>query len=99
MKIKTALEHSDECSGTWIMSDGTKCHWTEGRSSSIVCVLPDATVLAIPVSDLEYSKEDYPGHEELINLIIQSSEEGPDPEEVRAMTTEEEAEFETARDC
>jgi hypothetical protein len=97
MRIALSLEHGDEVSGTWIMDDGTKCFWSEGRSSGIVCVLPNRDVLDIPVWAMDASKAEHPAHTELIDLLIESTEEGPDPIESRAMTPAEEAEHEAAR--
>ena len=94
MRIKTSLEHSDTVSGTWIMDDGTKCYWTEGRSTGIICVKPNGEVLDIPVYAMGDHRDDAP---ELIDLLIKSSEEGPNPVETREMTEAEEAEHAAAR--
>jgi len=97
MQIQTALEHSDEASGTWIMNDGTKCHWTEGRSSSIVCVLPDGKTLDMEAARLDSYLEEEPQHADLITTLIEATENGPDTEEWRAMTPAEETEHKQAR--
>jgi hypothetical protein len=94
MRIETALEHSDTVSGTWVMDDGTKCYWSEGRSSTIVCVRPDGEVIDIPCSHIDSYKDQAP---ELVTILIESIEGGPDPEECRMMTPEEEAEHKAAR--
>lgn len=36
MKPIEVLSHSDSVSGTTIMEDGRRAHWTEGRSSQVV---------------------------------------------------------------
>lgn len=41
IKGSKILSHPDEVSGTTIFPDGTKCHWTEGRSSTCYFILPD----------------------------------------------------------
>ncbi len=97
MHIVTVLEHSDECSGTWITSDGTKCYWTEGRSSSIICILPNGKKLDIPAATIERYKKDHPEHAELIDLLIDTMDNGPDAQEWAAMTPEQEQEHENAR--
>ena len=94
MKIKTSLVHSDEVSGTWIMDDGTRCYWSEGRSSGIICVRPDGEIMDIPVYAMDDYRDDAP---ELVDLLIKSTEEGPDPDESREMTELEEIEHEAAR--
>lgn len=34
--MSMTLSHSDGCSGTTIMSDGTKVYWTEGNSEAVI---------------------------------------------------------------
>lgn len=88
MKITTVLQHSDEVSGTYILDDGTKCFWTEGRSSLIVCRRPDGTLIDFPASRIESLRDKYP---ELADCLSAAMEEGVDAE-YRAMTPAEEAE-------
>ena len=89
MKIKTVLEHSDEVSGTWVLEDGTKCYWTEGRSSSVVCVKPDGSTLKAPVFAMDGLAKEEP---EIAKCLIQASDEGADADEYLPMTMEEEQE-------
>lgn len=96
MKIKTVLEHSDEVSGTWVMCDGTKCHWTEGRSSTMVCVLPSGESLSVDCGRINRLSPIGGDHAELIGVIVEAMDNGPDAEEWRAMTPEEEAEHDKA---
>jgi hypothetical protein len=81
----TILMHPDEVSGTTILGDGTKCHWTEGRSSFVTVAHPDGRKERIP------SASTHP----IILAINKVDEVGAD--EVRQMTPNEEAEWETAR--
>lgn len=103
MHIVTVLEHSDECSGTWITNNGTKCHWTEGRSSDIICILPNGKKLEILASTLiagqfiERYKKAHPENAELIDLLIDTMDNGPNAQEWAAMTPEQEQEHEKAR--
>jgi len=83
MKIVKVLNHSDEVSGTFLMEDGSKAFWTEGRSSETVIHHPDGRVEMIPAA--EAAEYDF-------------GENGPDEDcEIRCMTPAEESEWETAR--
>jgi hypothetical protein len=85
MKEAKVLNHGNlGIGGTTIMDDGTKCHWTEGRSSRMVIVSPDGTKTILAVYDDEarpYLMED--GVDDSV--------------EIRMMTPAEEAEWEAAR--
>lgn len=93
MQIATVLEHSDTVSGTWITDDGTKCHWTEGRSSWITCVRPDGSTIEFPASGIEDLRDDDPA---LVDCLSAAMEEGVDAE-YRVMTPAEEAEHRASR--
>ena len=41
--MSITLVHSDECSGTTILDNGTKVHWTEGAGYAVI-VHPDGRV-------------------------------------------------------
>lgn len=94
MRITLALDHSDEVSGTWIFEDGSKAYWTEGRSSCILCVLPDGRELDVPCWAMDDYRDEAPA---LIDALIDATENGPDAIAHRAMTPGEEAEHDTAR--
>jgi hypothetical protein len=91
VKIKLALEHSDEVSGTWIMDDGTRCYWSEGRSSLINCIRPDGSRMDFPCLPLSTSDA------ELVACLTDTLENGPDSEDWRMMTPSEEAEHDAVR--
>ena len=92
MRITETLAHSDEVSGTYVADDGTKCHWTEGRSSWITCVRPDGTKIEFPAAGTADLREDDP---DLCDALIDAIENGV--ADGRAMTTEEEEEWTAAR--
>jgi hypothetical protein len=92
-KITTVLEHSDTVSGTYILDDGTKCYWSEGRSSEIICELPDGGCTEFPVCGIEDLRLDAP---ELVDCLADAMENGVDAE-YRAMTPNEEVEHQAAR--
>ena len=82
MKDALWLNHSDEISGTTIMEDGTKVHWTEGRSSKMAVIGPDGTRTWRRADDINNPNVMY----------------DPSPGvEIRDMTKAEEAEWEAAR--
>ena len=82
MKDALWLNHSDEISGTTIMEDGTKVHWTEGRSSEMAVIGPDRT--------RTWKRADDPSNPDVMY--------DPSPGvEIRSMTEAEEAEWEAAR--
>ena len=41
MRIVELHGHSDECSGLYVLDDGTHIHWSEGRCSEIDVIRPD----------------------------------------------------------
>jgi hypothetical protein len=52
MKVATMLCHPDTISGCSILDDGTRLHWTEGRSSYVDIRHPDGRKEAVPASDI-----------------------------------------------
>ena len=80
MKIVEMHTHSDTCSGLYIMEDGTRVHWSEGRSSEIDVIHPDGRHTRHPVS------KPHP-----IVTHIAAAEERGDTGEWRNMTPVEEA--------
>jgi hypothetical protein len=84
------LSHSDGVSGTTVFNDGTKVHWTEGRGSDQVAILPNGTEVTVgPIGPWE------PEERQIIDEELRIEENGAD--EYRAMTPEEEKEWENAR--
>ncbi len=83
---KTAiLTHSDEVSGITVLADGTRCYWTEGRSSDIAVVKLDGTQLNITP---DYgTKEEEAIHAEMVVIEACGADEN------RQMTPGEEAEW------
>ncbi len=51
MQIVETLTHSDECSGCYVCDDGTRIHWSEGRSSEMDVIRPDGERLRAPASE------------------------------------------------
>ena len=81
--------------GTWIMDDGTKCYWSEGRSSWINCIRPDGSREDLPAALMAHDWPD--ADQELVACLVESMENGPDAEDWRMMTPDEEAEHEAVR--
>lgn len=94
MQVTKSLYHPDEVSGTWEMSDGTKVFWTEGRSSHMVAISPDGTSYDIPPYAMEDCRDENP---ELIDALIDATENGIDATEDRMMTDAETQEWEDGR--
>jgi len=70
-KITLCLGHPDEVSGMFIMEDGTKIYWTEGRSSTMDVIDPNGKLQEVPTwipceineaIDLAYEHE-FPGRQ------------------------------------
>ena len=77
------LNHSDEVSGTTVMKDVTKVHWTEGRSSRMAIIDTGGARI-------------WRGVDEINNPYMMDPSEGV---EIRNMTEAEEAEWSVARNC
>ena len=90
--MTTSLSHSDSVSGTYILDDGTKCYWTEGRSSFVTVVKPDGTRTEMSVARLP---DDPWLREVFLNMNQLEEEDGWD--EAREMTPVEEKEWAKAR--
>lgn len=76
------LTHSNESSGTTVLDDGTKLHWTEGFSDTVI-IHPDGRREVVGWMDAEKHP--------MADVIIE-----PDTSHMRPMTAEEEAEHEQA---
>lgn len=78
--MSKVLTHSNEAGGITLLDNGIKLYWTEGHSDTIV-VYPDGNREVVAPHEVE----DHP----LVDDIV-----CPDYDEMRAMTPEEEAEYE-----
>lgn len=77
------LSHPDEVSGTYILEDGRKIYWTEGRSSSVLVCWPGGSYERVWPNDPKHPVWSIP--------VIK---DGPKPEDVcRSMTKNEEKEW------
>lgn len=81
--MSMTLCHSDECSGTTILDDGTKVYWTEGYSDAYI-VYPDGRRETVNA----HSKHPILMRPELLEVMTDAS---------RTMTEAEEAEWAIAR--
>jgi len=86
MGILLFLYHSDEVSGIYIMDDGTKIYWSEGRSSYMDIISPDGHRSHLCVGDPHPLNE----------FIQKAVEEGAYKAE-RQMTKAEELEYDIIR--
>jgi hypothetical protein len=59
--------HSDGVSGLYVFDDGTRVHWTEGRSSYMEVVYPNGGTESVEVS------QPHP-----VNVAIEAFYEGPE---------------------
>jgi len=80
MRIVELHGHSDTCSGVYILDDGTRIHWSEGRSSEIDVIRSDGRRERHPVWKSS----------PMVDFISKSEESG-DTGEYRPMTPLEEA--------
>lgn len=81
------LYHSDEVSGTTILSDGTKLYWTEGYSP-VVIVYADGRIESV---------DPFGSKHPVIDVLLRIDEVGHEPS--RLMTPQEEAEHDATREA
>ena len=86
MEHVITLHHSDECSGTTILRNGTKLYWTEGYSP---------VVIVYPSGGRIESVDPFGSRHWVIDALLRLSELGLEP--ARPMTPQEEAEHDATR--